>query len=186
MHKKTLIILGVLLLGFAGCWFLHGKPAPREAAPSVQSQSGGPGKDSDNSKTPGPSDPGVSQPGAQNTADRQASLQSSIENKYNARLQSLAATYEGRLNGLMGEALAGYTSAREKDPQADIKPLVNKYYSAGKALEAECDSRVYPVLEAFENELKSNGLPTGPAQRAREGYEARKAARAGQITPPGP
>ncbi|MHB8158276.1 MAG: hypothetical protein ACYDEQ_12910, partial [Desulfocucumaceae bacterium] len=58
----------------------------------------------------------------------------------------------------------------------------NKYYSAGKALEAECDSRAYLVLDAFENELKANGLPLDAALKAREEYKARKSARADRIT----
>lgn len=111
-----------------------------------------------------------------------APLRTQIEQKYIARLQSLASGYEGRLNGLVASALSEYESAKKADPNADISPLVNKYYSAGKALEAECDSQFYSILAAFESELSANSFPLDMAVQARETYEARKGARAGQIT----
>lgn len=108
-------------------------------------------------------------------------LRSQIEQNYIFRLQSLASSYEGRLNGLVASAMQEYSSVRKSNPNADISPLINKYYSAGKSLEAECDSQVYSILEAFEGELRSNSFPTDAAIRAKETYEARKSARAGQI-----
>lgn len=108
-------------------------------------------------------------------------LRSQIEQNYVSRLQSLAASYEGKLNGLVASAMYEYSNVRKSNPNADITPLVNKYYSAGKSLEAECDSQVYSVLEAFESELRSNAFPPDAAIRAKETYEARKSARAGQI-----
>lgn len=109
-------------------------------------------------------------------------LRTQIEQKYIARLQSLASDYEGRLNGLVATALNEYESAKKANPNADIGPLINKYYSAGKALEAECDSQFYSILAAFESELSANSFPLDMAIQARETYEARKGARAGQIT----
>ena len=108
-------------------------------------------------------------------------LRRQIEQNYISRLQSLAASYEGRLNGLVASAMQEYSSVRKSNPNADISPLINKYYSAGKSLEAECDSQVYSILEAFEGELRSNSFPTDAAIRAKETYEARKSARAGQL-----
>jgi len=112
------------------------------------------------------------------------SMRSRIEQNYISRLQSLASTYEGRLNGLVASAMQEYSSVRKSNPNADISPLINKYYSAGKSLEAECDSQVYSILEAFEGELRSNSFPTDAAVRAKETYEARKSARAGQMPLP--
>lgn len=110
-------------------------------------------------------------------------LRSQIEQKYISRLQSLASGYEGKLNGLISAALSEYNAAKKNNPNADISPLINKYYSAGKALEAECDSQFYSVLASFESELRAHSFPLDAAVRAKETYEARKSARAGQITP---
>ena len=74
------------------------------------------------------------------------------------------------------------TPRKKNNPNADISPFINKYYSAGKALEAECDSQFYSVLDSFESELRANSFPLDAAVRAKETYEARKSARAGQIT----
>lgn len=109
-------------------------------------------------------------------------LRGQIEQKYIARLQSLASGYEGKLNGLVSAAMGEYSAAKKDNPNADISPLINKYYSAGKALEAECDAQFYSVLGAFESELKANSFPLDAAVRTRETYEARKSARSGQIT----
>jgi hypothetical protein len=110
-------------------------------------------------------------------------LRGQIEQKYISRLQSLTSGYEGELNGLISVALSEYNAAKKNNPNTDISPLINKYYSAGKALESECDSQFYSVLAAFESELKKNSFPIDEAVRAKETYEARKSARAGQITP---
>ncbi len=109
-------------------------------------------------------------------------LRTQIEQKYIARLQSLASGYEGRLNGLVASALSEYESVKKANPDANITPLIEKYYSAGKALEAECDSQFYSILAAFESELSANSFPLDMAVQSRETYEARKGARAGQIT----
>lgn len=111
------------------------------------------------------------------------SLRSQIEQKYISRLQSLASGYEGKLNSLVSAALSEYSAAKKNNPNADISPLINKYYSTGKALEAECDAQFYSVLAAFESELRAHSFPLDAAVKAKETYEARKSARAGQITP---
>jgi|GEM_PF-5383175 len=77
--------------------------------------------------------------------------------------------------------LARYGSIRP-----DITPLANKYYAAGKSLEAECDAQFYSLLAAFEGELKANSFPLDAAAKAKATYEARKSARAGQLFPASP
>lgn len=144
------------------------KSAPAPAPPAEKATSAGTAREE--AAPPQPSDGG------------DGSRRSQIEQKYNSRLQSLASGYEARLNGLVSAALAEYSAAKKADPNADVGPLVNKYYAAGKSLEAECDSQFYAVLSAFENELSSNSLPLDAAARASEAYEARKSARAGEIT----
>jgi hypothetical protein len=109
-------------------------------------------------------------------------LRSRIEQAYISRLQSLASGYEGKLNGLVAAALDECSAARKDNPNADLGPLINKYYSAAKALEAECDSQFYSLLASFESELRANSFPLDMAAQARGAYEARKSARAAQIT----
>ncbi|NPV73553.1 MAG: hypothetical protein HPY89_07145 [Pelotomaculum sp.] len=109
------------------------------------------------------------------------SLRGQIEEKYLSRLQSVASGYESRLNGLIAAALNEAAAAKKADPGADIGPILNKYYAAGKALEAECDSQFYPILAEFESELSAHSLPLDTAVKAREAYEARKGARAAQL-----
>jgi len=108
-------------------------------------------------------------------------LRRQIGQKYLPRLQSTASGYEARLNGLVAAAVEEYRAAQAADPAADITPIFNKYYAAGKSLEAECDARFYSLLAAFENELKTNSLPTDLAVKAKSTYEAAKSARAGQL-----
>ncbi len=113
------------------------------------------------------------------------SLREQIEQKYLARLQALASGYEAKLNGLIISALNECRAARKENPNADLTPIFKRYYLAGRALEAECDSQFYPVLADFESELKANSFPLEAAVRAREVYEARKNTKAGEITPAG-
>ncbi|TEB15095.1 hypothetical protein Psfp_02414 [Pelotomaculum sp. FP] len=134
------------------------------------SSTGGASSDSDGGETSGPQ-----------TSPAQNPLQAQIEQKYTARLQSTGSSYEGRLNSLLASAVADYQAAKKADPNADITPLTNKYYAAGQALEAECDAKMYAILDAFENELRANSLPVDAAVRARAAYDAAKSDRAGQI-----
>lgn len=143
---------------------IDGKPHETEAAP------GGP---------PPAKDPAEQTNTRQPTGDK--SLRGRIELNYISRLQTIASGYESRLNDLAAAAAKEYKAAIEADPGADISPIAGRYYADGKALEAECDARVYPLLEAFESELKANSFPIDKAVQARETYEARKSARAGEL-----
>lgn len=121
------------------------------------------------------------QTGGGQTSPGPGSLQAQIEQKYTDRLQSVGAGYEGRLNGLVAAALNDYQAAKTADPNADITPLANKYYAEGQALQAECDAKMYAILDAFENELRANSLPVDAALNARATYESTKSNRANQL-----
>lgn len=108
-------------------------------------------------------------------------LQAAIEQKYIDRLQSIGSGYEARINSLLSSAVIEYQAAREDDPNADVSALAEQYLSAGRALEAECDAKMYAILGEFESELRANSLPVAAAFRARSTYEAEKSSRAGQI-----
>ena len=143
---------------------------------------------SDVASAPANSAPRAGSSGIKPNAQKQSAsgesdpLRSQIEQKYISRLQYLASDYEGKLNNLASTALSEYNAVKKNNPNADISPLINKYKSTGKALEAECDSQFYSILAAFESELRAHSFPLDAAVKAKETYEARKSARAGQIT----
>ncbi|MDD4238075.1 MAG: hypothetical protein PHT62_05915 [Desulfotomaculaceae bacterium] len=110
-----------------------------------------------------------------------ADLQAEIEEKYIDRLQATGSSYEARINSLLSSAIIDYQAAKEADPSADITPLTEKYYSAGKALEAECDDKMYAIMADFENELRANSLPVDAAISARATYAAEKSSKAAQF-----
>lgn len=118
----------------------------------------------------------------QASSDNIDPLRSQIEQKYVSRLQALAAGYEGRLNSLVSDAVNEYRAAKKDNPNADLGTIASKYYAAGKSLEAESDSQFYSILSAFESELSANSFPLDAAVKAKEAYETRKGAKAGQIT----
>ena len=143
---------------------IEGKPGETEAAPGSPPPANDPAE---------PANP--RQPAGDDT------LRGQIELNYISQLQTIASGYESRLNALAAAAAKEYKAAIEADPGADITPIAGRYYAEGKALEAECDARVYPLLEAFEGELRANSFPIDKAVQARETYEARKSARAGEL-----
>jgi hypothetical protein len=126
-------------------------------------------------------DSGGGETAGSQASSSQNSLQAQIVQKYTDQLDSTGSSYEGRLNSLTASALSEYQSAKSSDPNADIAPLANKYYAAGQALQAECDSQMYPIIDAYERELRANSLPVDAATRARADYDAAKSNRAGQI-----
>lgn len=110
-----------------------------------------------------------------------SSTRGEIEKKYLSSIEATASNYEMRLNGLVSSALLDLNAARKDSPHADLRPLADRYISAGRSLEAQCDASVYSLLEEFENELKSNSFPVDAAARARREYEAGKKERAAQL-----
>lgn len=104
-----------------------------------------------------------------------------FEQYYISKVQSLAYGYEIKLNSLVSSAVIDLKTTRKDNPKADIGPLAEKYISAGRALEAECDAQVYSLLEEFEKELRSKDFPADAAVKAREAYEAGKKDRAEQL-----
>ncbi|MHB8987042.1 MAG: hypothetical protein ACYC38_14175, partial [Eubacteriales bacterium] len=106
--------------------------------------------------------------------------QAAIEEKYVAMLQSLASGYESRVMALYSSGIQEIRSIPASDTQARASKA-GDYYSAGLALEAECDGRFYKVLADFESELQANGYPTGKASQAQAAYENTKKNRAGQL-----
>ncbi|TEB08149.1 hypothetical protein Psch_01704 [Pelotomaculum schinkii] len=189
MKRKLLITVLILItaasLG-AAVFFYNQAKHQQQSPPGTQTSAPG-GSGTSDGGDPASSTGGASggseggETSGPQTSPAQNPLQAQIEQKYTARLQSTGSSYESRLNSLLASAAGDYQAAKKADPNAGITPLTNKYYAAGQALEAECDAKMYAILDAFENELRANSLPVDAAVRARAAYDAAKSDRAGQI-----
>jgi len=107
--------------------------------------------------------------------------QAAIEAYYLARLETICRSYEGRLNGLIGQAQDEYTSARRQGQKVSVISLAKRYLAAGNALEKQCDADFYAVLADFKAELRKNSFPLDKPREAQKEYEQTKAARKRQI-----
>ena len=130
------------------------------------SQSGKAGEAGQSSVTPVENPPQPADP-QQPSSVEDNSLRGQLELQYISQLQSIASGYETELNALAATAASEYQSVKNADPNADLTPLASKYFAAGKALEAKCDAQMYPLLEAFENDLAANSFPVDKAVQAR-------------------
>lgn|GEM_PF-4718005 len=106
--------------------------------------------------------------------------QAEIEQHYAGRLQSLASSCESRIMGLYASGIQELRSIPASDSQAR-SAAAERYYSSGRALEAECDGQFYTVLAAFEGELQNGGHPLDKAREVQAIYESSKQARSGLL-----
>jgi len=136
-----------------------------------------PGAASENA-TDVPETPGVSPP---ETRVPPSPDQAAIEAYYLDRLVKISRSYEGRLNGLVGQAQGEYTDARRNGQKVAVFSLAKRYLSAGSTLEKQCDADFYAVLADFKTELRKNSFPLDKPLEAQKQYERAKAARKRQI-----
>jgi hypothetical protein len=108
-------------------------------------------------------------------------LQQEIEAKYITRLSNLGNDYEEQLNSLVSEAYNEYSTDKKQGHHVSAMVLANKYLPMGNSLEKQCDDQFYTLLNQFEDELQSNGLPLATAIRAQQVYEYDKAIRKKNI-----
>jgi hypothetical protein len=197
MKRKLLITVLILITAFLGATVLFNNQAgQQQQSPSgtqtftpdtfTPDESGTNDGEAPASPTDKASPEGGGETSGPQASPGQNALQAQIEQKYTERLQSTGSSYEGRLNSLLASAAGDYQAAKKADPNADITPLTQKYYAAGQALQAECDTKMYAILDAFENELRANSLPADAAVKAKAAYDAVKSDRAGQILPAQP
>ena len=97
-----------------------------------------------------------------------------ITNKYKRKLIDLDREYESRISDLLASAQSEYRTQKKSGYQSDVFALAKKYLGTGKALEAECDGKVYAVINDMESELERNNLPTAIVGQVRTGYEKEK------------
>lgn len=105
---------------------------------------------------------------------------SQITSKYRTDLISLQSEFDVKLSQLISSASRDYQQGGQKN-SASVLKLTERYISAGKALEADCDSRFYNTLAAMEMELKANNLPTGVVEQAKSSYIILKNERRKQL-----
>jgi len=108
-------------------------------------------------------------------------LEQEIDARYLTRLSNLGNDYEARLNSMVGEAYNEYASDKKQGKTVSALALAGKYITMGNALEQQCDSQFYALLDQFEAELKSNGLPLTSALHAQQVYEYDKSVRKKEI-----
>jgi len=108
-------------------------------------------------------------------------LEQEIDARYITRLSNLGNDYEDQLNSLIGEAYNEYASDKKQGKPISALALAGKYIPMGNALEKQCDSEFYALLDQFKDELQSNGLPLTTAARAQQVYEYDKSVRKKEI-----
>lgn len=181
------VILGLALLALAGAWRLGLLPLlfppPVPAVPfHTAEQDNNPAPGGEHRQTQQPSDNnntgGAPEGSAPSTTDQP---RQQIESYYIARLRNLTGGYEGRLNGLVGEAFNEYRSAKKQGRKISVPAMAGKYISQGTALEKQCDAQFYQSLDEFKAELQRNNLPLDTAIRAQQEYEYAKASRKREI-----
>jgi hypothetical protein len=71
---------------------------------------------------------------------------------------------------MLNQAGEEYKSLKEKDGSSAVKEIAEKYISKAAALEAECDSKVYEVLDRLECELREIGSDTSVIDSIEQAY----------------
>lgn len=185
----VVILCFLSLLAYAGCWY---KKLPENGQPSVTPGTGGiknmlpfilrlqPNKDRNTNTTPVKRETeGETPSGALNGSASDKEKQ--IEAYYTQKLSAVASGYRQKLNSLEAEGISEYNKVREKKEKASLVGLALKYISAGRALEAQCDAEINPILNEYKAELRKNSLPEYAAENAEKEYKKAKAAREKQI-----
>jgi hypothetical protein len=157
--------------GWGGITSLFGTNSPQAQSPGSSNAAGDQNTGAPRSPAPGT----VQSPSNSGASGDQ--LRQQIENSYITRLQNLAGGYEGRLNGLVGQAYNEYESAKKQGKDVSVVAIAGKYYAQGNALEKQCDAQFYPLLNEFKAELQKNGLPLDKANQTQQAYEYAKASR---------
>lgn len=150
-----------------------------QAPPGKGGQAGGPGLTGTSGGGPAAGVAGGAGTGA-GAGGAVSPGQAAIEEKYVAMLQSLASGYESRVMALYSLGIQEIRSIPASDTQARASKA-GDYYSAGLALEAECDGRFNKILADFESELQANGYPTDKARQAQAAYVSTKQNRTAQL-----
>lgn len=86
------------------------------------------------------------------------------------RLYGLKAYYLGLLGNMLNQAKQEYGTLSKSQGSSAIKTIAQKYISKAAALETECDSKVYEVLDELECELEKIGADTSVISSIEQAY----------------
>lgn len=149
-----------------------GELSEEEAASRLLGQSGsgetGTTEEPGASQSPSPSQSAApSQSGDNSTQDAEAELRQLVATMY-----VLQATYEGKLEAIVQEAIDEYT-AGEHTSENRTKIVYSKYDALTK-LEKECDQKVADIVARMRELLKATGQSESLADEVQKTYEEEK------------
>ena len=122
-----------------------------------------------------PANPGQSDAPAQSAGSSpQNKIQEDIETMY-----LLRATFEGKLNNVIQEAVAEYASG-EADSAKKKEIVLGKLDSLSQ-MEADCDSQVSAILSDLREQLKAAGQDPSLADEMAQAYENTKDMKKAQL-----
>lgn len=93
-----------------------------------------------------------------------------------AQIYVLRSGYTGKIDGLVGQALADYRAKKGTKSE-----LISKYIGLGNALEDECDSKMEALLWELQRELKRTGGDTALVSQIRSAYQTEKSLKKAAI-----
>lgn len=107
--------------------------------------------------------------------------QRDIQVEITRQLKGLEVEYTSKLDQLIRQAKKEYAEAKASKYQGIPDGFIGKYLKRLKALEEECDVRVYALLLRSEAELNRYGYDLAPVEQAREYYKESKKQRRQQL-----
>ena len=93
-----------------------------------------------------------------------------------AKIYVLRASYTGKIDALVGQALADYRAKKGTKSE-----LISRYVSMGYALEGECDGQMEALLSELQRELKRTGGDEGFISKIRSAYRTEKSLKKASI-----
>lgn len=93
-----------------------------------------------------------------------------------AKIYVLRASYTGKIDALVGQALADYRAKKGTKSE-----LISRYVSMGYALEGECDGQMEALLSELQRELKRTGGDEGLISKIRSAYRTEKSLKKASI-----
>ena len=88
----------------------------------------------------------------------------------------LRASYTGKIDGLVGQALSDYRAKK-----GTKSALISRYVSMGYALEGECDAQMEALLSELQTELKRTGEDSSLIGKIRSAYQTEKSLKKASI-----
>lgn len=97
-----------------------------------------------------------------------------IKREYTTALNKLRDSYQKEINRLIKCAKEDYLAVKSGQKDVAVSKLTVEYLKLGQALEKDCDSNFYRIMDAMREDLNSNDLPLDLASQAEQEYEDQK------------